>query len=121
MASSIRVGMAMLDQSSLDAVVMALCDQPAFSGKVIAQLLAAQSASGHSIVAARYAGLNGAPALFLQSHFGELATLRGDQGARALLNGDLAGVEAVDLPRLAIDLDTPADYQYERRRLDDGA
>lgn len=112
MASSIREGIAALQQFSraLDAAVIALCDQPAFSAEVIAQLVAAQRASGCGIVAARYRGRNGAPALFLREHFSALAHLTGEAGARALLNGDPSKIAPVDLPALALDLDTPGDF-----------
>lgn len=112
MAASLRAGIATLRQFSraLDAAVVALCDQPAFSAETIAQLVAAQHATGRSIVAARYGGHQGAPALFLREHFATLAALTGEEGARALLNGDPDRVAAVDLPALALDLDTPADY-----------
>ncbi len=112
MAASIREGITMLQQFSrgLDAAVVALCDQPAFSAEVIAQLIATQRTTGRSIVAARYAGRNGAPALFLHEHFPTLAHLTGEEGARALLNDDPSRVASVDLPALATDLDTPADF-----------
>ncbi len=111
MAASIRAGIATLRQFSrgLDAAVIALCDQPAFSAATIATLVAAQRATGRSIVAARYGGRHGAPALFLREHFPALGALTGEEGARALLNDDPARVAAVDLPELALDLDTPAD------------
>src|SRR5690606_37984311 len=56
MAASLRAGIATLRQFSrgLDAAVVALCDQPAFSTETIAQLVAAQRTTGRSIVAARY-------------------------------------------------------------------
>lgn len=111
MAASIRTGITTLGQFSrtLDATLIALCDQPAFNATVIAQLLAAQRATGRSIIAARYAGRHGAPALLMRAHFPALAALTGEAGARELLNGDAAQVTAVDLPALAHDLDTPAD------------
>lgn len=111
MASSLRAGITTLQQFSrrLDAALVALCDQPAFSAAMIAQLVAAQRASGRSIVAARYGGRHGAPALFLREHFDPLAHLTGEEGARALLNNDPAGVATVDLPELTLDVDTPAD------------
>jgi len=111
MAASIRTGITTLGQFSrtLDATIVALCDQPAFDAAVISQLLAAQSSTGRSIVASRYAGRHGAPALLLRPHFTALAVLTGETGARDLLNGDPAHVAAVDLPALAQDLDTPAD------------
>ena len=112
MASSIRSGIGTLRQFSraLDAALIALCDQPAFSAATIMQLVAAQRDTGRSIVASRYAGRQGAPALFLREHFPALAALTGEEGARTLLNGDSSRVAAVDLPALAVDLDTPADF-----------
>ena len=112
MAASIRTGITTLTQFSrrLDAALVALCDQPAFTAAVIAQLLAAQHATGRSIVAARYASRHGAPALLLREHFPALVALTGEAGARDLLNGSADRVAAVDLPALAHDLDTPADY-----------
>jgi molybdenum cofactor cytidylyltransferase len=112
MASSIRAGVTTLGQFSraLDGALIALCDQPAFSADTIAQLVAAQRATGRSIVAAHYAGRHGAPALFLREHFPTLAALTGEEGARTLLNGQPERIASVDLPALALDLDTPADY-----------
>ncbi len=117
MAASIRAGTETLQQFSrhLDAALVALCDQPAFSAAIIAQLVAAQHDSGRSIVAARYSGRLGAPALFLRRHFSTLASLTGEEGARTLLNGDPAEITAVDLPALALDLDTPADVAALRQ------
>lgn len=111
MAASIRAGITTLQQFSrhLDGALIALCDQPAFSVEIIMQLLATQRERGASIVAAHYAGRNGAPALFLREHFPTLASLTGEEGARALLNGDPGRVASVELPALALDLDTPAD------------
>jgi molybdenum cofactor cytidylyltransferase len=119
MASSIRAGVATLQQFSrtLDAALLALCDQPAFSADVIHQLVTTQRTTGHSIVAAHYSGRNGAPALLLREHFPVLITLTGEAGARELLNHNPLPVARVDLPALAHDLDTPADYQAATKKL----
>jgi molybdenum cofactor cytidylyltransferase len=111
MAASIRAGIAALEQFSrtIDGALLALCDQPAFSPAVINRLLAAQLDSGRSIVAARYAGRDGAPAIFLRRHFGALAALTGEAGARSLLHPG-ADLVAVELPELACDVDTREDY-----------
>jgi len=111
MASSIRAAVTTLQQfsRSLDAALIALCDQPAFSSETIAQLVRAQETTGRSIVAARYSGRQGAPALFLREHFATLTALTGEEGARDLLNGPTSHVAAVDIPALALDLDTPGD------------
>jgi CTP:molybdopterin cytidylyltransferase MocA len=117
MASSLRAGIATLQQFSraIDGAVVALCDQPGFSAAVVGQLIAAQRATGRSIAAARYDGRHGAPALFLRAHFPALASLTGEEGARTLLNRSADDVAAVDLPALAVDLDTPADYAAQQK------
>ena len=117
MAASIREGVTTLQQFSrqLDAAIIALCDQPAFSGAVIQQLMTTQRQTGRSIVAARYAGRHGAPALFCHEHFATLAHLTGEEGARALLNDDPSQVAGIDLPALAVDLDTPEDFSAATR------
>jgi CTP:molybdopterin cytidylyltransferase MocA len=111
MASSIREGIGSLRQFSrtIDAAILALCDQPAFSGETVGRLLRAQRETGRGIVAARYAGRLGAPALFTREHFAALAALTGEEGARDLIHADPTRVAAVDLPELAHDLDTPED------------
>ncbi|HZP60792.1 MAG TPA: nucleotidyltransferase family protein [Opitutaceae bacterium] len=116
LGSSIRSGVAALKNfwRSLDAVLIALADQPALSAGTIARLTTAYDATGRSIAAARYGGHLGAPALLGRQHFSTLQELQGDQGARALLELDPGQVAAVDLPEFAFDLDTPADYERLR-------
>jgi len=118
MASSLRAGLATLQSFSrtVDAVLVALCDQPGFSSETIDALLAARRMSSRSIVAARYSARLGAPALFGRAYFAALAALSGDEGARQVIASAAARdeVEAVDLPSLALDLDTPADYARVR-------
>jgi CTP:molybdopterin cytidylyltransferase MocA len=116
MASSIREGISAIRQFSrgIDAAILALCDQPAFSAETVARLLQGHRTTGRGIVAARYDGRLGAPALFTREHFAALAALTGEEGARDLINGDPVRVATVDLPELAHDLDTPADLNRER-------
>jgi len=111
MASSIRAGLAALLQfsRSLDAALVALSDQPAFSTASIAKLVSAQAHTGLGIAAARYGGRNGAPALFLREHFAALAAITGEDGARLLLNSEPARVAGVEMPELEFDVDTPED------------
>lgn len=112
MASSLRTGLQTLQSFSraLDGALVALVDQPAFSADVIARLVTAQRSSGRSIAAARYDGHAGVPALFMRRHFAALAALEGDAGARTLLSRCADDVTPVDLPELALDLDTPGDF-----------
>lgn len=118
MASSLRTGLATLRQFSrhLDAALFALCDQPAFSAALVQRLLAARPISAAGVIAARYAGHAGAPAVIGRDHFPALAQLTGDEGARKLL-GALPPelLTTVDLPELAADVDTPADLRALHR------
>jgi molybdenum cofactor cytidylyltransferase len=111
MASSLRTGIAALQQfsRSIDAALVTVCDQPALCPEVVRQLVAMQRATGRSMVAASYDGRNGVPALFLREHFHALTELTGEEGARLLLNRHPELVATVELPRLALDLDTPDD------------
>lgn len=120
MASSLREGVATLTQFSrrLEAAVVVLADQPALDAAVIRRLIAVHHNSGRDLVAARYAGRHGAPALFHRRLFPRLATLTGEAGARDLLNGGDPPVAAVDLPALAADLDTPEDVRRWRAEHD---
>ena len=111
MASSVRAGLHALGQITLrlDAVLLAVCDQPAFDARAARRLVESLQASTRGMAAARYAGRNGVPAIFRREHFFALSRLKGDQGARALLQGKPDEVIPVDLPDLALDLDTPED------------
>ena len=51
----------------------------------------------------------GVPAIFPRLCFGELAELRGDQGARRVLERNSYRLVRVPLPSAALDLDTPED------------
>ena len=124
MASSLRAGVGTLRMFSraLDGALVAVADQPAFSAEVIARLVAARTAkvpqTGHGIVAARYAGRLGVPALFGCKHFAAMAALTGEDGARHFLAAHAAETAAVDLPELAVDLDTPEDVRGWRENRD---
>lgn len=116
MAASLRAGITGLQQFSrrLDAGLIAVCDQPAFSAETVSRLITAYSTAGRSIAAAVYGGHRGVPALFGRAHFSQLMALTGEQGARTLLEGK--EVTTVDMPELAIDIDTTADLNAYQSR-----
>ena len=62
----------------------------------------------HVPAAASYDGRSGVPAVLPRRRWRALRSLRGDQGARALLRGSSA-LTLVDMPEAALDIDTPAD------------
>ena len=113
LAASIRSGVRALESLSPppDAAALILCDQPNLTPDALARLAEEYSRSGRSIVAARYDGHPGPPALFARRHFPELLALRGPGGARPLLRRHADTLATVDLPEMAVDLDNPSDYR----------
>jgi molybdenum cofactor cytidylyltransferase len=108
LASSIRLGVAHLPPSC-DGVLLTLADQAAVTGNDLKRLYGMWRRDPHRIVASRYEGAVGVPAIFPRSEFAALAALRGDRGARGLLQGRSDQIVAIDLANAAIDIDTPED------------
>lgn len=108
LASSIRAGVARLPLTCSGAMLL-LADQPAVSADDLRRLAGTWRKQPQYIAAALYAGAPGVPAIFPRSLFQELAQLRGDQGARALLRRNLDRLVRVPMPGAALDIDTPED------------
>lgn len=107
-ASSIRAGVARLPPSC-NAVLLLLVDQAAVTGEDLKRLVGAWRRQPEHIVAARYGTTTGVPAIFPRSSFSDLQALRGDMGARALLQRNPDRVVRVPMPSAALDIDTPED------------
>ena len=114
MGSSLRAALRALtapDDPAVDAVVVALADQPLVGAAAVARLIAAYRA-GATVAVAAYDGRPRNPVLLAREHWPEVAAMAaGDQGARAFLRArpDLVTlVECGDTGR-PDDIDTPAD------------
>lgn len=94
-----------------DAVILMTCDQPFVSPGLLNELIAKQKETGAPIVASQYDETIGTPALFHLTLFGQLATLKGDSGAKKLIYQNKDDVVAVPFSQGGIDIDTLADYQ----------
>lgn len=109
-ASSIRAGVAALTRE-VEAVVIALGDQPTIEPEVVRRVSTAWrgAPSGTRAVTTAYADGRGHPTLFAAELFPALRALEGDRGARDLLEslGDAVTAVAVAGARPA-DVDTPA-------------
>ena len=108
LASSIRAGIARLP-ASCTGVMLLLADQPAVTADDLKRLAGTWRKQPRYIAAALYAGTSGVPAIFPRSAFRDLAELRGDVGARALLRRGADRVVRVPMPSAALDVDTPED------------
>lgn len=107
MASSIRAGIAALSDD-VEATVIALADQPLLSAHVVGALCGRWRDGGVAAVAPEYRDGRGHPVLFGRECFAALQELRGDVGARSVLDalGDRVALVPVD-DRMPVDVDTP--------------
>jgi molybdenum cofactor cytidylyltransferase len=110
LASSLRCGLA-ATPAAADAIMVLLGDQVCVTSDDLKRLLAAWNDQEGVIAAASYAQGIGVPAIFPRAYFSELAQLRGDEGARKVLQRNPDRVVRVPMPNAAIDLDTPEDLQ----------
>lgn len=105
LSHSIRLGTKEVQRSGSAAVLIMLADMPCISGSHLERLFAASS-DRRSIMFSSEGGKTSPPALIGSAHFGTLATLTGDHGARVLAK-EAVLVEAP--PGALADVDTQAD------------
>lgn len=106
LSSSIRTGLAALPPGCA-AVLILLGDQVGVTAEDLRRLVDAWKGSEGTIAASVYDRHVGVPAIFPYVYFSELAELRGDQGARALLERNRDRLLRVQMASAAVDLDTP--------------
>lgn len=103
LSTSIRRGVEAMPGDA-EAIVVAVGDQPGLDPAVIRSVVERWRATGFPIVSASYRGARGHPVLFAASMFGELCALRGDAGARLLIERSGERVSYVE-----VDADMPPD------------
>jgi len=108
MGSSLRLGVAALPPGC-EAVLVLLGDQVGVAAEDLERLIAAWRGEESRIAASVYDGHVGAPAIFPRICFSELSELRGDEGARRILERNAWRLTRVPMPSAALDLDTPED------------
>lgn len=98
-------------RGGFDAALLTLADQPFVSREHLDALIDAFRGSEREIVASRYAGTVGVPALFGSNHFAALRGLSGDRGAKALLEAHEGSLDVLEFEAAALDIDTPEDCE----------
>ena len=113
MSASICTGvkLSLKIKPNLDAVIIALVDQPLITSKTYDQLIKHYQSTKSKAIASAYAQTIGVPALFDRSLFDKLSENEGKGGAKQLLQRYTSPQHNLTVPEAAIDLDTPADYQ----------
>jgi molybdenum cofactor cytidylyltransferase len=94
--------------SSAEAVLILLCDQPAVTAADLDALIAEWRVEPELIAAAGFNDRLGPPVIIPRAFWPQLAALRGDQGARSLLEWHTEHI-TVNMPHAALDVDTPED------------
>lgn len=112
MASSIRAAVTEVkSDGTVDSILFMLCDQPFVSTALIEDMLSRKQESGKAIVACTYNNIAGVPMLFSKAMFGELSLLKGQEGAKKLLqNHHTNDITLVTFDEGGTDIDTPEDY-----------
>lgn len=109
--SSLRLGAEHLRrETAVNAAVVMLCDQPLVDAAVLGRIVSTYRC-GAAVVAARYAGTLGVPALFSGAWLGRLAGLADDAGAKGVIREAGAAAVGVDVPEAAMDVDSEADLR----------
>jgi len=113
MAGSIKTGLtALLEQHpALDSVMILVSDQPFITRSLLLQMIQTQETSDKGIVAALYNGIKGTPVLFNKKYFHHLQELKGDKGAKSILQLVPDDIATVDFAEGEMDIDTPEDYE----------
>lgn len=113
MASSVRIGITTLMHIApdADAAIIMVCDQPFVSSTLLNDLIFMQKKTGKTIVTSQYETAIGPPALFHKSVFPELLELKGDAGARKIIEQRMNDVATVLFTKGNIDIDTEEDYK----------
>lgn len=102
-ASSIRVGVREAGENAR--VLITLCDQPLITAAHLAALIATDA----PIAATGYRGIAGVPAVFAPRFLPELLALRGDRGARAVIEAHREIVNVLTFEDAGVDIDTEDD------------
>lgn len=108
LASSIRAGVARLPAACSGAMLL-LADQAAVTAEDLRRLAGAWRRQTTYVAAAVYGSTVGVPTIFPRATFPDLLQLRGDQGARALIQRNPDRVVRVPMESAGVDIDTPED------------
>lgn len=114
MSTSIRAALKALEKmhpDNLRGVLIMLCDQPFITAGHLDNLADMFTTRGYrGIAATGYESAVGAPAIFSRDLFEQLYQLKGDKGAKELINNPENKLLCVPFHPASVDLDTMDDY-----------
>lgn len=103
LSTSVKKGIENLSGNA-GCVLICLADMPFVCGQTINTIVAAFKRNG-KIIVPTYFGKDGNPVLWPKSYFENLASLRGDRGAKGLLKKYAEHVHRIDVENIGIFLD----------------
>lgn len=110
LGTSLAIGVSTPSLARCDGVVVMLADMPGVTTEHVNTLIAAfQEADGNAIVRASHNGKRGNPIVLPRSTFEAVREIRGDVGARAIIETSGLTIIDIDIGGAAhLDVDTPA-------------
>ena len=117
MLSSLKVGL-LAQPETVSAALVVLADQPRLQPGVVHQLTDAYQQGKGEIVAPRYQGQRGHPMLISRRFWDEILALPAGGAPRDVIQRHRDTLYFVDVETDSVlaDMDTPEDYERERRR-----
>lgn len=116
LSSSLRVALDAIEAceqteagTRVEGILITLVDQPLVTPDHLEAILQAGAATG--LAASSWPGAFGPPTFLYRCFFAALRELRGDEGAKKILQANRDGVRLVDYPEAARDIDDPAAYE----------
>ncbi len=111
--SSLVTGLTAVDRPGVQAIMVAIVDQPLVSVTTVAAVLEAYRINRAPIVRPAHGERHGHPVVFDRSLFGELRQAERSRGAKVVVRahqGEILDVEVAD-DGAFLDIDTPEDYE----------
>jgi len=116
---SLRVGLSAV-RNDFPAVIFLLGDQPMLNTATINTLLERFWSADKDICVPLYRGQRKNPVIFSRRFYGRLMEIRGDIGARQLIDDNPDQVLAIEIddPLCFFDIDTPQDFENLKNQMD---
>jgi molybdenum cofactor cytidylyltransferase len=108
LASSLRCAIRHCPDET-EAILVMTVDQPLVTVDLLERIVGTYEGTEVPLVACRYAGTVGVPALYDRSLFPELSGLVGDVGAKQIIQRHSARARFIEAPECEIDIDRPED------------
>lgn len=114
LGNSIAFGVNHIIKSNInvDGILLTLADQPLVDSDYLNSIISMFESGNNQIIASSYSnGKKGVPALFDPCYFDELIKLKGDKGAKEIMEKHSKNVSVIEGKHKLTDIDTFQDYE----------